>query len=263
MEEHHGAAGNGSDTAPEKPNPPTTEEPTQPDSEGLASSIVSHLQAAAEPVANVVGPMASALGSAIEAAGQAIPSPADIADRIHRAVSPEPVANLYELFPEARDASPRELGLRFVPVEEIRGTAVAGHAQRGTDFLPLRPYRGGNWQARFQRITDANERLQPLPPIDLVKYGGDFWVVDGHNRVGAALQDNAAGLDAMVTELVPLDGQVSERPTQLLAMMGESQEMQAAAQGRRPAMGLRYAELASSEEPEPDAESADPRGTPA
>jgi hypothetical protein len=54
----------------------------------------------------------------------------------------------------------------------------------------------------------------------------------------------------MVTELVPLDGQTSERPTHLLSLFGESQEMRAAAAGHRPAIGMRYAEQASSEEPD-------------
>ncbi len=183
--------------------------------------------------------------------------PAEMAGRIHRAVSPEPLANLYELHPEARQASPRELGMRFVPIEEILGTAVAGAAQRGSDFLPLRQFRGENWQARWRRILEANERLAPLPPVDLVKFADGYWVVDGHNRVGAVRQDNGAGVDAMVTELVPLDGQASERPAHLLELMGEAQEMRAAAQGRRPAIGMRYSEQASSDEPAQVAGSAD------
>jgi len=174
---------------------------------------------------------------------------AGVADWLARAVSPRPLANLYEIHPEARLASPRELGFRFVPVEDIRGTAVAGIAQRGLDFLPLPPFRGENWQARWQRIRDANARLQPLPPVDLVKYEGVYWVVDGHNRVGAALADNAAGLDAMVTELVPMNGRSSEWPTALLPHLGEVGELRAAAAGHRPALGVRVAEQASSEEP--------------
>jgi hypothetical protein len=235
----------------QEPPPQPTEQEAEPESEGLASSIVSHLQAVAEPVANAMAPMASALGSVFEAAGQAFPSPADLAGRIHRAVSPEPLASLYDVFPEARQAAPRELGLHFVPAEEILGTAVAGYDQRGTDFLPLRQFRGENWNNRWKRILDANERLKPLPPVDLVKFGGGYWVVDGHNRVGAVLRDNGAGVDAMVVELVPLDGQASERPVRLLSLLGEGQEMRAAARGLRPAIGIRYAEQASSEEPEP------------
>jgi hypothetical protein len=260
MEDKHAWRVDVAEKARELPGSSVSEERDESDSEGLAATIVGHLQAAAEPVANVVGPMASALGTMIEAAGQAISTTGDIAGRIHRAVSPGPLSNLYDLHPEARDASPRELGLRFIPVEEIRGTAVAGHAQRGSDFLPLRQYRGENWQMRFRRISNANRMLRPLPPIDLIKYDGEYWVVDGHNRVAAALQDNAAGLDAMVTELVPLDGRASERPTVLLPLYGEAQAMRAAAQGHAPAVEMRYAEQASSSEPEPTSETTERRG---
>ncbi len=164
-----------------------------------------------------------------------------VAEWIARAVSPRPLASLYELHPEARLAAPRELGLRFLPLEDIRGTAVAGAAQRGEDFLPLPPFRGENWQGRYQRITDANERLRPLPPIDVYKYDGGYWVIDGHNRVGAARADRAAGLDAMVIELVPLDGQTSEQATSLLPYMGEAAAMRAGHAGVRPDFGSRGA----------------------
>jgi hypothetical protein len=243
------APGGGDDPGLAEPDPHDDNAADQQEPEGLASSIVSHLQAVAEPVANAVAPVASALGTVFEAAGQAVSGSAEFAERIYRAVSPEPLTNLYDVHPEVRQASPRELGMRFIPVEEIRGTAVAGHAQRGADFLPLRQFRGENWQTRWHRILEANRRLQPLPPVDLVKFAGEYWVVDGHNRVGAVLHDNGAGVDAMVTELVPLDGQTSERPTHLLSLFGESQEMRAAAAGHRPAIGMRYAEQASSEEP--------------
>jgi hypothetical protein len=258
MEKDDQATGDGGAAMPEKPGKKAPEEPPPPDSESLAGTIVSHLQSVTEPMANVGGAMASALGTMIGAAGQAMSGPAELAGRIHRAVSPDPLANLYELYPEARSASPRELGLRFVPLEDLRGTAVAGHAQRGTDFLPLRQYRGENWHGRWQRILDANERLQPLPPVDLVKFGPDYWVVDGHNRVAAALSYKGAGLDAMVTELVPLDGQASERPTHLLSLIGESRELRAAAEGHRPAIEMRYAEQGSAEEPDASEEPDEP-----
>jgi hypothetical protein len=260
MEDQYRWRGDRREAPPQEEASPESEESAEEDSESFAGSLVSHLQAVAEPVANVVGPMASALGTAIEAAGQAMSNPGELAGRIQRAVSQDPLPNLYDVHPEVRSASPRELGLRFIPTDEILGTAVAGHAQRGSDFLPLRQYRGENWRDRWRRIRQANLRLQPLPPIDLVKFEGQYWVVDGHNRVAAALRDKAAGLDAMVTELVPLDGQASERPSLLLPLFGEAQAMRAAAQGHRPAMGMRYAEQASSEEPEPAAEAASPAG---
>ncbi len=207
-----------------------------------AAGLLGHLQAVAEPVAG-------AIGSVLEAATAAISGQNAQERRLHR-LNREPLANLYELYPEARDASPRELGLRFVPVEEIRGTAVAGGAQRGGDFLPLPPFRGENWESRWNRIRHANERLETLPPVDLVKYDDGYWVLDGHNRVAAALYADGAGLDAMVTELVPLDGRTSERPTGLAGLLTEAGELRAAAAGHRPAFAMRQGDqFGTSETP--------------
>ena len=218
---------------------PAEAHPLEPESS--AGGIVGTLQ-------TVAGPVAGVIGSVIGAASQAwFTSEAGVGWRLRRQAR-EPLASLYALYPEARLAAPRELGLRFVPVEEIRGTAVAGATQRGGDFLPLKPFRGENWGGRWRRIREAHTKLQPLPPVDLVKYDGDYWVMDGHNRVAAALYSNGVGLDAMVTELVPLDGQTSERPGTLLPYLGETGEMRAAAQGHRPAMGMRQVELQSGDE---------------
>ena len=60
-----------------------------------------------------------------------------------------------------------------------------------------------NWHARWQRVRDAADRLAVLPPIDVVKYDGSYWVVDGHNRVASALYDGQQDIDANVVELVP------------------------------------------------------------
>jgi hypothetical protein len=216
-------------------------EATEAPEEETPSGIVSHLQ-------SVAGAGAGVIGSVIEAANQ-VWSIRDgvVARRLSRQAR-EPLANLYELFPDARQASPHELGMRFVPVEEIRGTAVAGAAQRGGDFLPLKPFRGENWEARWRRLRDANDRLQPLPPVDLIKYDCEYWVVDGHNRVAVTLYANGVGLDAMVTELVPMDGQTSERPRNLLSYLGETGELRAAASGHRPAIGMRHVEQLSADE---------------
>jgi hypothetical protein len=245
----------------------------EPEAEPEASvGIVGHLHNAAEPIANavepfmdhVVGPVAGAIGSMIVAAGQAWSGQEAAIGRWLRGISSEPIANLYELFPEARQASPHELGMRFVPIEDIRGTAVAGAAQRGGDFLPLRPFRGENWEARWRRIREAHEQMKPLPPVDLIKFNDEYWVVDGHNRVAAALYNRGVGLDAMVIELVPLDGRVSERPRNLLSYLGETGELRAAVQGRRPAMGMRRVETNSADEAsimyEPDV-ATDPAAT--
>jgi hypothetical protein len=226
--------------------PGLEEEPEDP-----AAGAPADKAATATPSGGIVGHLqnaAGALGAVIEAAGQAWSVPASPIGRWLRSRSEEPLANLWELFPEARQASPHELGLRFVPIEDIRGTAVAGSAQRGGDFLPLRQLRGENWTARWHRILTAFEQLKPLPPVDLIKYNDEYWVVDGHNRVAATLYVRGVGVDAMVIEMVPLDGRASERPHNLLSFLGETGELRAAAQGRRPAMGMRHVEQSSADE---------------
>ena len=115
----------------------------------------------------------------------------------------QPLPFLYDVHPEARPARPVEVGLQTIDIDQIAGTAVGGGAQRGGDFLPLKPFRGGNWTGRWQRLRKAQDRLVVLPPIDVVKYGDRYWVVDGHNRVGLALYGGQAAIDADVTELVP------------------------------------------------------------
>jgi hypothetical protein len=237
---------------PEREGPPQTQ--SAAGGEPSSGRIVGHLQSVAESVAedvanvatavepivsHVVAPVAEAVGTVFGAAATALSGRNALQRRLRR-LNRRPLANLYELYPEARQASPRELGMRFVPLEDIRGTAVAGAAQRGSDFRPMAPFRGENWEARWARIRAANERLQPLPPVDLLKYGGWYWVLDGHNRVAAALYDDGAGLDAMVTELIPLDGHTSEQPTNLAGLLSEAGEMRAAAAGYRPAFSIRY-----------------------
>ncbi|HEY3522780.1 MAG TPA: hypothetical protein VGK63_03665, partial [Candidatus Limnocylindrales bacterium] len=112
-----------------------------------------------------------------------------------------PLANLFELHPEARRALGRDVGLRSVPVDEIVGTAVAGPAQRGGDFLPLPDFRSRNWQGRWARIRRATDRLDIMPPVDLVRFGDGYWVEDGHNRVAAALYNGQQDIDAVVREI--------------------------------------------------------------
>lgn len=227
--------------------PATAEAETE--TEGSAGGLVGYLASAAEPVAsvvepimeNVVMPVANALSTVIDAATSAL-GVKDVINEVRTRLEPEPLPNLYELYPEAHLASPRELGFRFVPIEEIKGTAVAGAAQRGLDFRPLPPFRGSNWEARWRRIKEAHARLQPLPPVDLIKFDGVYWVVDGHNRVAATIDGRGVGVDAMIVELVPLDGQASEAPSSVLAFIGDAGALRTAAEGLRPAVGTRVAQ---------------------
>jgi hypothetical protein len=179
---------------------------------------------------------ADVVGGAVDAARSAVrrweERPGARVRRV-RHMAQEPLRYLYDVHPEARDASPRELGIRTIDVDQIAGTAVGGVTQRGGDFLPLKPFRSPNWQARWQRIRAAQDRLAVLPPIDLLRFGDEYWVLDGHNRVAAALYAGQVGIDANVVELVPLGGHPSERPDDLAAVLTGSLALRTAGEGRR------------------------------
>ena len=155
-----------------------------------------------------------------------------------RRMAKQPLPFLYDVHPEARSARPVEVGLQTVDVDQIAGTAVGGGAQRGGDFLPLKAFRGGNWNARWQRLRKAQDALAVLPPIDVVKSGDRFWVVDGHNRVGLALYGGQAAIDADVTELVPFGGHRTEPIGSLATSFAASRALRTAGSGQRPSDAL-------------------------
>jgi hypothetical protein len=142
-----------------------------------------------------------------------------------------PLPNLWDDHPETSRASIRELGLLSVPLDQIKGTAVAGPAQRGGDFLPLRDRRGDDWRGRWRRLLEANERLESLPPVELIKFGGDYWVVDGHNRVAAALYNGQGEIDAVVQEL-RLPGMPVEPKPPIASVLEGSLDLRAAGAGK-------------------------------
>jgi hypothetical protein len=142
--------------------------------------------------------------------------------------SRQPLPNLFELHPEARFASRRELGLVTIPVSRILGTAVEGPTQRGGDFKPLPFLRGANWRARWQRLKAAGDRLAILPPIDVVETADGYWVVDGHNRVALALANGQADMDASVTHLRLPGEEAAEAPSASLeSVLEDSQALRA------------------------------------
>ena len=143
------------------------------------------------------------------------------------------LTNLWDVHPEARRASIRELGLQLVRVEDIKGTAVEGQPQRGGDFLPLKDRRSDDWRGRWQRILNALDRLETLPPVELIRFGDEFWVVDGHNRVAAALYNGQVELDAVVEELrLPGVSSTADTPTALASVLEGSLDLRAAGTGR-------------------------------
>jgi hypothetical protein len=90
-------------------------------------------------------------------------------------------------------------GLQAIPVEQIVGSAGRAHELR-PNFMPiLRPH----GDDRFKAIRTRMERGQSIPPIDVYKLHGRYYVLDGNHRVAAARKVGLAALDAVVTEYRP------------------------------------------------------------
>jgi hypothetical protein len=139
--------------------------------------------------------------------------------------------SIYDRFPGAGAAPRRRVGLRGVPLDRIVGT-MRHPSQNTADFLPLPHLRGMNWQSRWQRITRATDRMEMLPPIELVQVGDDYFVVDGHNRIGAASRAGALEIDADVTQLlVPGVTKPGQATLDASALLG-ADEVRQAGQGR-------------------------------
>jgi hypothetical protein len=175
--------------------------------------------------------------------------PLSRARRIRRLAS-QPLPFIDDVHPAARKARPVEVGLRTIDIADIAGTAVGGGAQRGGDFLPLKPFRGANWLGRWQRLRTAQEGLAVLPPIDVEKFGDRYWVVDGHNRVALALYGGQVAIDANVVELVPM----GERRTEPIGTLGPSaaasRAVRTAGMGQQPSQALADEDAVSIEPPD-------------
>lgn len=139
--------------------------------------------------------------------------------------------SLYDVHPHAAAAQRRRVGVRTVPLDRIVGT-LRHPSQNTADFLPLPHLRGANWQARWQRLLAATDRLDVLPPIDVVQVGDDYWVEDGHNRVAAARRAGALDIDADTTQLLLPDLKPSERGWIDTSAVVGGEELRQAAAGR-------------------------------
>ena len=96
----------------------------------------------------------------------------------------------------------RWVGLRDVPTCCIRGTAsLTIPTSRGTDFRPVSGREPADWRSRWARLEAAADDQVVLPPVELIRAGGEYWVIDGHNRVALAKERGQLWIDADITEL--------------------------------------------------------------
>lgn len=94
----------------------------------------------------------------------------------------------------------RALGVREVETQRITGS-VGRSLEFDTTFRPS--HHEAASRERFRRVLAAMQAGEALPPIELYKLGRDYYVLDGHHRVGAARALGIETLDADVTLFIP------------------------------------------------------------
>ena len=147
-----------------------------------------------------------------------------------RTRNPEPVRNFSTDMEAHGHVSRHHVGIVTVSVRQIVGSVGRAH-ELGSDFLPRRRAWGASrgdaryrwvkkamaqaWDVDFDQIHRVTGRYYShgeydakpgtvLPPIELYKLDGRYYVVDGHHRVAAALSLGQIEMDAVVTEYTPV-----------------------------------------------------------
>jgi hypothetical protein len=94
-----------------------------------------------------------------------------------------------------------------VPVSRIVGSVSKAHRLTPT-FLPKEQKMRSR---RFQSVRQAARRGAQLPPIEVYGLRGEYYVIDGHNRVATAIADGAHYLDANIYECVLPEESLEDR----------------------------------------------------
>jgi hypothetical protein len=196
-------------------------------------------------VAAAAEPLVERVGHAVEGVERSITERPGMRVRRVRRRGAHPLPYLEDVHPDVRLARPVQVGLRTIPVDDIAGTAVGGGDQRGGDFLPLKPFRGGNWAGRWQRLNRAQDALAILPPIEVVKHGDRYWVIDGHNRVALALYSGQPEIDASIVELVKPGERRSEPVLDLAPTLSGSRTVRTRGEGRAASEALAHEDRVS------------------
>src|SRR5512132_1901169 len=89
---------------------------------------------------------------------------------------------------------PREL---LIPTRDIVGATDGADGKFDRDFLPTDER--SRW--RFQAIVIALREGKSLPPIEVYRLHGHYYVSDGHHRVAAARVLGEQSIAAYVTEI--------------------------------------------------------------
>ena len=100
----------------------------------------------------------------------------------------------------AGDGGERGVGGRKRAFETVEVGKIVGSVGRcrsfDAAFLPVCSCSAERWKSVERAVREG----KALPPVELYKLGGAYFVVDGNHRVSVARYRGAAAVDALVTE---------------------------------------------------------------
>lgn len=102
---------------------------------------------------------------------------------------------LRELTPDYRQL--RDAGEQFIPVVSIVGSVDGASPLFDRSFRPV----NDRARARLGSILVAMRQGEPLPPIEVYAWRGQYYVLDGHHRVAAARAVGSDFINAHVIEV--------------------------------------------------------------
>jgi hypothetical protein len=255
----HGSMSQAKDRSPAQPSDGGADGPEA--AKSRSRRVTQRVTSAIGGAADYVESAATAVGGAVEATARRFDERPGARVRRVRRLGTIPLPYLHDVHPDASRRTRRELGIRAIDVDDIAGTAVGGAHQRGSDFLPLKPFRSPNWQGRWQRLGQASDRLAILPPIDVLRYGPRYWVLDGHNRVAMAKYSGQAAIDADVTDLVDPTSPSSDPAESFASLVEDSRELRAAVSRTAP-KGTSATARPSRPQPDPSHAPLEPTSAP-
>lgn len=116
---------------------------------------------------------------------------------LRRIINGKPVTlyDFNEIREHLRMTGRHDGGLQTVPIEQIVGSVGRSH-----DFDRAFHPRRESSRDRWTGIARALYEDKYLPPVDLIKVGELYFVVDGHHRISVMKQRGQIDIEAYVTE---------------------------------------------------------------
>jgi hypothetical protein len=104
--------------------------------------------------------------------------------------------DLERFFATCTVVSCQDLGIRSVPIAQIRGSVSSRRAYDfDANFRPIKTHVEERWLS----LATACQRGVKIPPVILVQIGGIYFVQDGHHRISVARAMGQTEIVATVT----------------------------------------------------------------